>query len=326
MEQSRHQVSCQPQEKIAIVGIGCRFPGKVSGPSALWELLSHPVDLSAPVPSWRFRKEGFYHENASHRGTTNSRGSYFLEDDDVKAFDAQFFNISPQEAEAMDPQHRLLLEVVYEGLEDAGISLVETSGTSTAAYVGLMSADWQDLQSRDIDDAPRYLVTGGARSIASNRLSYFFNWHGPSETIDTACSSSLVAVHHAVQALQSGEARMAVAAGTNLLLAPEMYVMTSNLNMLSHKGKCHMWSSDADGYTRGEGVACVVLKTLSSAVADGDDVYGVIRGIGINQDGRTTGITMPSSAAQSTLIRNTYAKAGLDITRKEDQCQFFEAH
>ncbi|KAL0930038.1 hybrid PKS-NRPS protein [Colletotrichum truncatum] len=323
---SRYQASCQPQERIAIVGMGCRFPGKVSNPSALWDLLSHPEDLSMPIPSWRLRKEGFYHKDASHHGTTNSRGSYFMDDDDVKMFDAQFFNIAPHEAESMDPQHRLLLEVVYEGLEDAGISLEATSGTSTSAYVGLMTTDWQDLQLRDIDDAPRYLVTGGARSIASNRLSYFYNWHGPSETIDTACSSSLVAVHHAVQSLRSGEASMAVAAGTNLLLAPEMYIMTSNLNMLSSTGKCQMWSSDADGYARGEGVACVILKTLSSALAANDHIYAVIRETGVNQDGRTSGITMPSPVAQSRLIRDTYARAGLDITRKEDQCQFFEAH
>ncbi|KAF9871785.1 hybrid PKS-NRPS protein [Colletotrichum karsti] len=323
---SGHSSGCQPQERIAIVGMGCRFPGKASSPSALWDLLTNPDDLSMPIPSWRLRKEGFYHKDASHHGTTNSRGSYFLDDDDVKMFDAQFFNIAPQEAESMDPQHRLLLEVVYEGLEDAGISLEATSGTSTSTYVGLMSTDWQDLQLRDIDDAPRYLVTGGARSIASNRLSYFYNWHGPSETIDTACSSSLVAVHHAIQSLRSGEASMAVAAGTNLLLAPDMYIMTSNLNMLSSTGKCQMWSSDADGYARGEGVACVILKTLSSALAANDHIYAVIRETGVNQDGRTSGITMPSPAAQSRLIRDTYARAGLDITRTEDRCQFFEAH
>ncbi|TQN66835.1 Reducing polyketide synthase BOA6, partial [Colletotrichum shisoi] len=305
-----HRASCQPQEKIAIVGIGCRFPGKASSPSALWDLLSNPVDLSTPIPPWRFNKGGFYHRDASHHGTTNSMGSYLLEDDDVKMFDAQFFNIAPQEAESMDPQHRLLLEVVYEGLEDAGISLETTSGTATSAHVGLMSADWQDLQLRDVDDALRYLVTGGARSIASNRLSYFFNWHGPSETMS----------------LRSGEASMAVAAGSNLLLAPDMYVMTSNLNMLSSSGKCHMWSTDADGYARGEGVACVILKTLSSALATGDHIYALIRETGVNQDGRTSGITMPSSAAQSRLIRDTYSRAGLDLTRKEDRCQFFEAH
>ncbi|KAK2740853.1 hybrid nrps pks [Colletotrichum kahawae] len=314
------------QDSIAIVGIGCRLPGNVSSPSQLWDLLSEPVDLSAPIPPSRFSASGFYHEDAAHHGTTNTQRSYFLDDQDVQNFDAAFFNIGPREAEAMDPQHRLLLEVVYEGLEDAGVSLQANSGSSTAAYVGLMSTDWQDLQLRDIDGAPRYLVTGGARSIASNRLSYFFNWHGPSETIDTACSSSLVALHHAVHALRSGEASMAVAAGTNLLLAPDMYVMTSNLNMLSPTGKCQMWSSAADGYSRGEGVACVILKTVPQALLDGDRIYAVVRETGVNQDGRTTGITMPSSAAQTELIRETYAKAGLDLRKAEDRCQFFEAH
>ncbi|KAF3799174.1 Polyketide synthase-nonribosomal peptide synthetase [Colletotrichum gloeosporioides] len=330
------------KDSIAIVGIGCRLPGNVSSPSQLWDLLSEPVDLSAPIPPSRFSASGFYHEDAAHHGTTNTQRSYFLDDQDIQTFDAAFFNIGPREAEAMDPQacnnlasemrssqtlrHRLLLEVVYEGLEDAGIPLQATSGSSTAAYVGLMSTDWQDLQLRDIDGAPRYLVTGGARSIASNRLSYFFNWHGPSETIDTACSSSLVALHHAVHALRSGEASMAVAAGTNLLLAPDMYVMTSNLNMLSPTGKCQMWSSAADGYSRGEGVACVILKTVPQALHDGDRIYAVVRETGVNQDGRTTGITMPSSTAQTELIRETYAKAGLDLRKAEDRCQFFEAH
>ncbi|KAI6402911.1 Type I Iterative PKS [Pyricularia oryzae] len=313
-------------EPIAIVGIGCRLPGQSNNPSSLWGLLKNPIDLSSPFPASRFNPQGFYHEDASHHGTTNSRGSYFLNDDDIQKFDAQFFNISPQEAESMDPQHRLLLEVVYEALEDAGIPLAKASGSATAAYVGLMTADWQDLQLRDMDAASRYLVTGGARSLASNRLSYFFNWHGPSETIDTACSSSLVAVHHAVQALRSGRATMAVAAGTNLLLAPDMYVMTSNLNMLSPTGKCHMWSSDADGYARGEGVACIMLKTVSKAMADGDHIYAIVRETGVNQDGNTTGITMPSSAAQARLIRETYKRAGLDLRRREDRCQYFEAH
>ncbi|TLD33707.1 hypothetical protein PspLS_00245 [Pyricularia sp. CBS 133598] len=313
-------------EPIAIVGIGCRLPGQSNSPSSLWELLKNPIDLSSPFPPSRFNSEGFYHEDAAHHGTTNSRGSYFLNDDDIQKFDAQFFNISPQEAESMDPQHRLLLEVVYEALEDAGIPLAKASGSPTAAYVGLMTADWQDLQLRDMDAASRYLVTGGARSLASNRLSYFFNWHGPSQTIDTACSSSLVAVHHAVQALRSGQATMAVAAGTNLLLAPDMYVMTSNLNMLSPTGKCHMWSSDADGYARGEGVACIMLKTVSKALADGDHIYAVVRETGVNQDGHTTGITMPSSGAQARLIRETYERAGLDLRRREDRCQYFEAH
>lgn len=167
---------------------------------------------------------------------------------------------------------------------------------------------------------------GTARSIVSNRVSYFFDWHGPSLTVDTACSSSLVAVHQAVQALRAGEVRVALAAGSNLLLGPEPYIHESKLNMLSPDGRSRMWDQDANGYARGDGVAAVVLKTLTAALADGDHIEGLIRETGVNQDGRSRGITMPSAAAQATLIRDTYTRAGLDLNSKADRCQYFEAH
>lgn len=189
-----------------------------------------------------------------------------------------------------------------------------------------MCNDYEAMLLRDLDTVPVYHATGIARSIMSNRISYFFDWHGPSMTIDTACSSSLVAVHQAVQALRSGESRVAIAAGSNLILGPENYIAESRLKMLSPTGRSRMWDKDAHGYARGEGVAAVVLKTLSAALADGDHVECLIRETGMNQDGRTKGITMPSATAQISLIRDTYARAGLDLRKSSDRCQYFEAH
>ncbi|GKZ79776.1 type I Iterative Polyketide synthase (PKS) [Aspergillus niger] len=312
-------------EPIAIVGMGCRFPGESSSPSKFWDLLHDPRDVSQEIPGDRFNSQRFYHPDGKHHGTTNVRRSYFLSED-IRHFDTQFFGIAPAEAEAMDPQHRLLLEVVYEALESSGTSIAKLTNSDTAVYVGLMCSDYYVLQAHDMNTIPTYNATGVANSNASSRISYFFDWHGPSMTIDTACSSSLVALHEAVQTLRSKRSRVAFAAGTNLLLSPLPYVSESKLNMLSPTGRSRMWDADADGYARGEGVAAVMLKSLSAAIQDGDRIEGVIRETGVNQDGRTKGITMPSAVAQAALIRDTYARAGLDPTKPQDRCQYFEAH
>ncbi|QSZ32279.1 hypothetical protein DSL72_001853 [Monilinia vaccinii-corymbosi] len=312
-------------EPIAVIGTGCRFPGGASSPSKLWNLLHHPYDLTQKVPSSRFNVKAFYHPNGEHHGTTNATKSYFLNEDPT-TFDAPFFNINPREAEALDPQQRLLLETVYEALEAAGLSIEELQGTSTAVYVGLMCADYYDILMRDIEDIPQYLATGTARSIMSNRISYFFDWKGPSMTIDTACSSSLVAVHNAIATLRSGQSRTAIAAGANLIFGPEMYISESNLHMLSPTGKSQMWDSKADGYARGEGTAAIILKTLKNALEDGDEIEYIIRETGVNSDGKSKGITMPLASSQADLIRQTYARAGLDCTKPAERCQYFEAH
>ncbi|GKT54723.1 hybrid NRPS/NKS cluster containing protein [Colletotrichum tofieldiae] len=312
-------------EPIAIIGTGCRFPGSCDSPSKLWELLENPRDLLKEIPDDRFSADGFYHPQNSHHGTSNVRHSYLL-DEDLRTFDAQFFGIKVTEASSIDPQQRLLMETVYEALESAGLSVKRLQGSDTAVYVGVMSADFTDMLARDIEKFPTYFATGTARSILSNRLSYFFDWHGPSMTIDTACSSSLIALHQAVQVLRSGQSKVAVAAGSNLILGPEQYIAESKLQMLSPAGRSRMWDAEADGYARGEGVAAVVLKTLSQALADGDDIECIIRETGINQDGKTPGITMPSAKAQASLIRSTYARAGLDLSKAGDRPQFFEAH
>ncbi|KAJ5084947.1 hypothetical protein NUU61_009526 [Penicillium alfredii] len=312
-------------EPIAIVGSSCRFPGDATTPSKLWELLREPRDVLTEIPESRFNTKAFYHPDGLHHGTTNVRHSYLLSDDH-RLFDAQFFGTKPVEANSIDPQQRLLLETVYEGLESAGIPMERLQGSNTGVYVGLMTNDYADLLGRDIQNFPTYFASGTARSILSNRISYFFDWHGPSMTIDTACSSSLIALHQAVQSLRCGETAVAVAAGTNLLLGPEQYVAESKLKMLSPTGRSRMWDKDANGYARGDGIAAVVLKPLSAALADGDHVECLIRETGTNQDGRTKGITMPNPVAQADLIRTTYAKAGLDLSNPTDRPQYFEAH
>ena len=259
----------------------------------------------------RFNATTFYHPDGNHHGTTNVRQSYLLQED-VRVFDAAFFNISPNEADSMDPQQRLLLETVYEALEAGGHTLEALRGSDTGVYAGTMTADYNDTLTRDHNTMPKYFATGTNRAIISNRVSYFFDWHGPSMTIDTACSSSLVAVHQGVKALRTGESRVAVACGTQVILNPEMYINESKLKMLSPTGRSRMWDADADGYARGEGVAAVVLKRLSDAIADGDDIECVVRETGANQDGFSNGLTVPNADAQTMLIRQTYARAGLD--------------
>jgi hybrid polyketide synthase/nonribosomal peptide synthetase ACE1 len=310
-------------EPIAIIGSSCRFAGSATSPSKLWELLKEPRDVLSKID--RFDADHFYHPDGHHHGTSNVRHAYMLAQD-AKAFDASFFNIQAGEAESIDPQQRMMLETIYEGLEAAGLTLDSLQGSDTAMFSAVMCEDASGIAFHDNESIPKYAATGTARSMLANRMSYFFNWTGPSMTIDTACSSSLVAVHQAVVSLRSGESRIAVAAGTNIILSPRNFIAESNLNMLSPDGRSRMWDANANGYARGEGVASVILKTLTQALADGDSIECIIRETGVNQDGRTLGITMPSSDAQGALIRSTYRKAGLDLTKSSDRPQFFEAH
>ncbi|KAI0197529.1 putative polyketide synthase [Astrocystis sublimbata] len=311
------------EEPIAIIGSGCRFPGGSSSPSKLSELLKNPRDVGSKID--RFSADGFYHKDGAHHGTSNVKNSYLLTED-TRNFDAQLFGIPKSEAESIDPQQRLLLEVVFEALERSGYQIEELSGSATAVYVGVMCNDYAHITYHDLESLPKMAATGTALSILSNRVSYYFNWNGPSMTIDTACSSSLIATHQAVQSLRRGESNLAVAAGANLIFGPTNFVAESNVNMLSPTGRSQMWDSKADGYARGEGVAAVLLKRLSDAIRDGDHIESIIRETGANQDGRTPGITMPSSTSQSNLIRETYARAGLSLEKGVNRCQYFEAH
>ncbi|CAK7213230.1 Type I Iterative PKS [Sporothrix bragantina] len=318
-----------PSEPIAVVASSCRFAGGATSPSKLWDLLKQPSDVSRPVPPSRFNIRAFHHPEGDYHGTTDAPKSYWLDDDqDVREFDAGFFGIAPKEAEAVDPQQRLLLETVYEALESAGFQLPQWAGKDVAVYVGAMTADFDSISQRDDLTTSPYYATGNARSILSNRISYFYDFRGPSVTMDTACSSSLVALHQAVLSLRAGDCSAACVAGVNLMLSPEQFVVESSLHMLSPTGHCHMWDSRADGYARGEGTAVLFLKPLSRALADGDGsrIQAIIRETGVGSDGRTAGITMPSPEAQASLIRATYRRSGLDITDPADRCQYFEAH
>ncbi|KAI4230036.1 MAG: hypothetical protein L6R36_000415 [Xanthoria steineri] len=315
-----------PKEPIAIIGSGCRFPGESTSPSKLWDLLRSPRDLSKTIPSEsRFNAEGFYHPNGEHHGASNVTKSYFLEEN-PRLFDSGFFSIAPREAEAIDPQQRILLETVYEAMENAGLSLHGLRGSQTSAYVGSMSADYTDTQTRDVESLSQYMITGTSRALLSNRLSYFFDWHGPSISVDTACSSSLAAVHLGVQALRNGECTVSCVAGSNLILGPDAYLAATSLHLLSPSGKSQMWDQAADGYARGEGICAFFMKSLSQALEDGDRIDALIRETCINSDGRTKGIAMPSAEAQMSLISKAYKSAGLDILRAEDRPQYIEAH
>ncbi|KAL8801632.1 MAG: hypothetical protein Q9182_004317 [Xanthomendoza sp. 2 TL-2023] len=312
-------------EPIAIVGSGCRFPGGSTSPSKLWDLVQKPRDVSRDITHDRVVSQNIYHPVGIHHGTTNVQQAYLLQED-IRVFDATFFNISPTEADSMDVQQRLLLETVYEALEAGGHTIDTLRGSNTAVYVGTMNADYNDTLVRDLSTAPVYFGTGTNRAIISNRVSYFFDWHGPSMTIDTACSSSLIAVHQGVTALRTGESRVALACGTQVILEPEQFIVENNLGMLSPTSRSRMWDAEADGYARGEGTAAIVLKRLSDAIADGDHIECLIRATGANQDGYSGGLTVPNSDAQSSLIRQTYERAGLDLRNPQHHPQFFEAH
>lgn len=306
-------------EPIAVVGTACRFPGSASSPSKLWQLLREPKDVVRDIPRDRLNFANFPNETSKHL----HQRAYLL-DEDVRYFDAPFFKMNPKEAAGMDPQQRILLETVYESFEAAGWPLHAVEGSQTALYVGAMTDDYYTIQSRDPDTMDSHASTGLSRGFLSNRISYVFNLQGPSMSLDTACSSSLVALHLAVQGLRNGEAAQAVVAGVNLLLDPHWFITQSSLHMLSPDCRSRMWDKDANGYARGEGCAAIVLKPLSKAIEDGDHIECVIRGTGVNSDGHTTGITMPSPEAQTSLIRQTYQRAGLDPLR--DRCQYFECH
>ncbi|KAL9079473.1 MAG: hypothetical protein Q9157_001636 [Trypethelium eluteriae] len=299
---------------------------KINEPIAiLLQLLREPRDVRREIPQDRFSVQGFYHPNGAYHGHSNVQHAYLLEED-PSCFDTEFFGIKPIEAKSMDPQQRLLLEVTYEAIEAAGMTIVGLNGSDTAVFAGLMTNDYGMMLTRDLAHVPIYHATGVSSAIVSNRISHFFDWHGPSMTIDTGCSASLVALHLAVQSLRAGECRMALACGTNLILGPEYFIVESKLQMLSPDGRSKMWDQNANGYARGDGITAVALKTLSAAVADGDHIECIIRETGINQDGSTPGITMPSATAQEALIRTTYAKAGLDLRLQSDRPQYFEAH
>ncbi|KAF7563913.1 hypothetical protein G7046_g192 [Stylonectria norvegica] len=308
-------------EPIAIIGLDARFPGEGDSAERFYESLLAGRSARSEVPPQRYNAAAFSHPDAERSGSTRAQTGHFLTGS-VSAFDAPFFSITPTEARGMDPQQRGMLESVYKALENAGIPLSTAAGTQTGVYVGCFTSDYNDITVKDLDLPSKYAATGTVASMLSNRVSWFYDFRGPSITIDTACSSSLVAAHEACMSLKLREISMAIVGGCNLILTPEMTLKLGAAGVLGPDGKSYSFDHRANGYARGEGFGVLIFKRVSDAVRDGDVIRAVIRNSSTNQDGRSPGITQPTKAAQAQLIRHVYDRAGLDpsLTR------FFEAH
>ena len=296
-------------EPIAIIGMSGRFP-MAEDLEAFWHNLAGERDCISEIPKERWDWEAIYGDPLKEANKTNIKWGGFI--DGVDQFDPLFFGISPREAEFMDPQQRLLMAYVWKAIEDAGYSAKSLSGSSTAILVGTGTGEYSGLIAKARAATEGYTATGVVPSVGPNRMSYFLNFHGPSEPIETACSSSLVALHRAVQVLTNGDCEMAIAGGVNTLLSPEAYISFSKAGMLSVEGRCKTFSRHANGYVRGEGVGMLVLKKLGAAERDGDHIYGVILGTAENHGGRAQSLTAPNPTAQAELLKTAYRRAGVD--------------
>lgn len=325
LKQARTQLEAAEQKKtepIAIIGIGCRFPGGVNDPQTFWHLLQNGIDAISKIPPQRWDVEHYYHPDPNTPGKMYTRDGGFL--DQVDSFDSQFFGISPREVVNMDPQQRLLLEVSWEALENAGIAPERLQGSKTGVFMGIGFEDYSrfHLNSGDSTWIDAYSSLGNTRSIAAGRLSYVLGLQGPSLFLDTSCSSSSLGVHLACQSLRLGESDLALAGGVNLILSPEPTIAFCKLKALAADGRCKTFDATADGYTRGEGCGIVVLKRLSDAVADGDCILALIKGSAVNHDGKSNGLTAPNGCAQEALIRQALENAKVEPS----QIQYVEAH
>ena len=307
-------------EPIAVVGIGCRFPGGANSPAEYWELMARGVDAIGEVPRDRWDIDAFF-DPANGPGKMTTRWGGFL-DHLPDRFDAGFFGIAPREAARMDPQQRLVLEVASEALDDAGQTREQLSGSRTGVFIASYHNDYGRWLTADVNAIDAYGSTGTAHSIVANRLSYLLNLQGPSLALDTACSSALVAVHLACHSLRSGECNVALAGGVSLMLSPEVTIALSKWGFMAADGRCKTFDARADGFVRGEGCGIVVMKRLSDALADGDRILGVIRGSAVNQDGRTTALTAPSGPAQQAVIQSALENACV----APEQISYVEAH
>jgi len=296
---------------IAVVGMACRFPGGADDPESYWTVLKNGIFAISEVPknrwNWKSKSEA-------------SRWGGFI--DNVDMFDADFFSITPREAVSIDPQQRLLMEVCWGAMEHAGINAEKLAGSDTGVFVGISSNDYARLQVGELSGSDAYMGTGTAQSISANRLSYSFDFRGPSIAFDTACSSSLVAIHNACQSLKRNECSVALAGGVNLMLSPDLTTTFTKAGMLSEKGRCSTFDAAADGYVRGEGCGLVLLKRLSDALQDGDHVLATIKGSAINQDGRSNGLTAPNGPSQEDVIKKAMDAANI----QPEQVSYIEAH
>ncbi len=305
-------------EPIAIIGLGCRFPGGASTPDQFWRLLESGTDAVREIPPERWDIDAYYDPDPSAPAKMSTRWAGLL--DQVDQFDGEFFGIAPREAAAMDPQQRLLLEVAYETLNDAGRPPESLSDSSAGVFFAVYNTDYARLQFSDPATIGAHTSSGTSHGVAAGRLSYLLNLHGPSMAIDTACSSSLVAVHLACQSLRAGECSLALAGGVSTLITPEETISLSKWGMLAPDGRCKAFDAAANGFVRGEGCGIVALKRLTDALADGDRIYALVRGSAVNQDGRSTVLTAPNGLAQEAVLRQALKNArivGAQVTYVE---------
>ena len=313
-------VTTRADEPIAIVAVSCRFPG-APDPEAFWDVLAGGVDAIREVPEDRFDIDEFYDPDPDVPGKTYTRFGGFL--DGIDGFDPEFFGISPREAVWIEPQQRLTLETVWEGLERAGYAPSALRGSRTGVFMGVAANEYAHLlSSESVDKIEPHFITGNALNAISGRVAFALGLEGPAVAVDTACSSALVAVHQATLALRSGDCDMAVAGGVNVLLSPVTVIAASRARMLSPVGRCKTFDASADGYVRSEGCGVLVLKRLSDAERDGDRICAVIAGSGVNQDGASSGLTVPNGGAQQRLIGTVLARAGL----AGGEVDYLEAH
>jgi len=307
-------------EPIAVIGMGCRFPG-ANNPQEFWQLLSNAQDAITQIPPEHWDKDQYYDEQHGTPGKIcNNYGGFVPH---LKEFDASFFRIAPREAASLDPQQRLLLEVIWEALENAAIAADQIQASQTGVFIGISATDyWHQLLSRKQSEIDAYLTTGNTHSLASGRLSHFFNFTGPSISLDTACSSSLVAVHLAIKSLRSRECNLALVGGVNRLISPKVSINFSQAKMLSPDGRCQTFDEAANGFVRSEGCGIVVLKRLSDAIADRDNIRAVLLGSAVNQDGRTSSITTPNSLSQQAVIKQALVNSKVEA----QQVSYLETH
>lgn len=304
-EQSSH-------EPLAIVGIGCRFPGGGDSAESFWNLLCNETDATCVVPETRWNAQRYHDPNPAKIGKIVTRRGGFLSE--IDQFDPQFFGMSPREAHSLDPQQRLLMHATWEALEDAGIPADSVAGGDVGVFVGGFTLDYQLLQNQGRSSRYRFKphsATGMMMTMLANRISHAFDFRGPSMTIDTACSSSLVAVHLAAQSIWNGECDLAFAGGVNIMIGPNTAIAESKSGFLSPQGRSRAFDDSADGYARGEGGAVVIIKPLRRALSDGDEIYAQILGTAVSQDGHTDGITVPREEAQESAINGALRRAGI---------------
>lgn len=309
------------RDPVALVGIGCRFPGAVVDPASFWAFLSEGRDAIGEIPPSRIDLAHYFDARPATPGRIMTRWGGFLKG--IEDFDAGFFGISPREAERLDPQQRLLLETAWEALEDAGVDADALNGSATAVFVGQWLSDFESRLFADPEGVDFFMTTGSGRYASSGRLSYLLGLRGPSLTLDSACSSSLAAVHLAVRSIRSGESDLALAGGANVILQPHISIAYSQSRMMAPDGHCKFGDAKGDGYVRSEGAGLVVLKSLARALADGDRIYALIEGSAVNNDGRASGsMGTPSRVGQEELLRTAYRDAG----RSPGEVGYIEAH